>query len=184
MSKPRTVSKPSPIRMDERAVAAFVTIPPDSSFFRSWLWIGFLINSGAEPEADHIVALLRGGEPPPADRLTLKYIADLIDRARGRGRPRKHPVQVEQHKRNQARRDIADIKARGLVSFAKTKHIPLESASDRHRKAKKTLSIARNEWDSLIESVRQKLNAAGGKMTKEEVAAVVKASGFNPPPEE
>jgi hypothetical protein len=188
MKKPRrTVSKSTPITMDERVVSAFMTIPPDSSFFRSWLWICLVIDTGAgEPDADHIVALLRNGEPPPpGETTTLKYIADLIDGARGRGRPRKNPVQVEQHKREQARRDVADIKANGLAHFAKNQHHGgLESATDRYRKARKTLRVVRDEWDERIENLRQRFNAGGGKMTKEEVTARVLASGLKPPAEE
>jgi hypothetical protein len=105
--------------------------------------------------------------------------------ARGRGRPRKNPVQVEQQKREQARRDVADIKADGLTKFAKTKSITLESAADRLRKARKTLRAVRDEWDGFIEDVRQRFNMAGGRMTKEEAEAVVLASGGgNPPAEE
>jgi hypothetical protein len=186
MRKPGgTVSRPATKRMDDGITSAFLTISPNSDFFKSWLWIGFLINAGAVPKTDDVVALLRSGVPPPPDdSRTLKYIADLIDEARGRGRPKKHPVQVEQRKRDQARKDIADIQARGsLANFARSKSITRESALDRYRKAKKTLRIARDEWDTLIESLRQHLNATGANMTKEQVEARAENSGFGPPPE-
>jgi uncharacterized protein YhaN len=182
MKKPRgTVSKPAPIKMDKRVVSAFMMTPSIDIFFKSWLGIVHQLDVGAEPKADDIAALLRNGEPPPpGETVILKYIADLID-GRPRGRPRKHPVQVEQHKRAQARKDIADIKARGLANFAKEKHhgVP-ESAAERYRKAKKTLRIARVEWDEFIENLRQRFNAAGGKMTKEEVTDILLASGLKP----
>jgi hypothetical protein len=178
-----------PARRKMAPYPGLMTLP--ASFFQSWLWMKHLIQTGTEPEADEIVALLRKGEPVPDDAATLSYLADLIDRSRGRGRPKKHPVQVEQRRRLKAQKDIEEVEtlrthhnslSLAIAAFARARNgISKQSAMRQYRKAIKTTKDARAEWDGVVLFLIQKFKSAGIELTEEDALSRLTEAGFEPP---
>jgi hypothetical protein len=116
-----------------------------------WSDVSAIVAAGGKPDEDDIAFLLRLGEPVPPD--VQAYLADLVDAPRkAKGRPAKHPGQLEYDQLRKAGdlfAAIRKIRAEGRLSeamackeYAKTNRLSRESVERQYRAAKKKLRAA------------------------------------------
>ena len=140
---------------DTKPVASVPAVGPKSQrrIYRvvsHWTNVSAIVAAGGKPDLDDIAFLLRLGEPVPPD--VQSYLADLLDAPRkARGRPTKHPGQLE-YDRIQSARVLFDaihkIRTEGREGRGPLSEAKACAAYAAKLKTVKAESVERQYWDA------------------------------------
>jgi hypothetical protein len=126
-----------------------------------WAHVSAIVAAGGKPDDDEIIFLLCLGEPVPPD--VQAHLADrwaALLRAKGRGRPPKHPGQIEYDQLRKARdlfgainkirigRRVSEAKACAEYAKAINKPNNAESVERQYRAAKKRMLLLIKRYDT------------------------------------